>query len=85
MNFIQISGGPIPTLWHNLEIRFVGKGCHMEFAVMRIKKSEKRKGVMHYEKYNLAITSAKHHYTYNFAIKINAAGYLYHLYEVCTE
>lgn len=43
VDFIQISGGAIPTLWHNFEVRFVRKGCHMEFPVMGIKESAKGK------------------------------------------
>jgi hypothetical protein len=39
MDFIQISGGTIPTLRHNFEVRFVRKGSHMEFPVMGIKES----------------------------------------------
>lgn len=61
VDFVQISGGTIPTLWHNLEVRFVRKGSDMEFTVMRIEKSEKRKIFGHYEKYKVAIKSAMHH------------------------
>lgn len=46
VDFIKISGGTIPTLRHDFEVRFVRKGSHMEFPVMRIKKSARGKKII---------------------------------------
>jgi len=45
MDFIQIFCDAIPTLRHNLEARFIGKGCNMKLPVMGIKKSARRKSL----------------------------------------